>query len=160
MPAQRVAQYIEDIARNAGSLTALGNRDLASARYDPLERRKPYKGVTANLLAALYRLEQKALALRPRRPQKGRNRCFKVCHQGAANGDERVRSGKRQKVVAAGLGCMGRGLHSLSVTVPAHGHWPSGARSWGELESSRLQIPHALRPRLYSLRADSSPLLE
>ncbi len=74
------------------------------ARHDALERREADEGVAAHLLAALDRFQQKALALRPRRAQKGRDRRFQVGHERAANGHERVRPGQGQELLAAGLG--------------------------------------------------------
>ena len=71
------------------------------------------------LLAALNRLQQKTLALRPSRAQKGGDRSFQVGHQGAAHGHEGVRPGKVQELFAAGLGGTLVGFHSLSVTACA-----------------------------------------
>ena len=42
---------------------------------------EPDKGVAAHLLAALHRLQQKALPLRPRRAQKRRDRRLQVGRQ-------------------------------------------------------------------------------
>ena len=106
VPAERLAQHGKDVAFNARGLAALGDGDLAPPRHDALERREPDEGVTAHLLAALHRFQQKALALRPRRAQKGRDRRFQVGHQGAADGNERMRPGERQKLLAAGPGGM------------------------------------------------------
>ena len=82
---------------------AFSDVDLAAARDDALVRAKADEGVAAHLLAALDRLEQKALALRPRRAQKGRDRSFEVGRKCAANRNERVLFGERQKFFAAGL---------------------------------------------------------
>jgi glutamate dehydrogenase (NAD(P)+) len=84
--AERVAQHGKDVALESGRLSALGDGDLAPARHDALERREADEGVAAHLLAALDRLEQKALALRPGRAQKGRDRRFQVGRQRAADG--------------------------------------------------------------------------
>ena len=117
--AERIAQHGEDVALHVGGLAALGDGDLAAARHNALERREADEGVAAHLLAALDRLQQKALALRPGCAQKGRNRRFQVGHQGAANGHERVRPGEGQELFAAGLGGTLVGFHSLSVTAAA-----------------------------------------
>ena len=102
--AERVAKDGKDVAFNLRGLAALGDRDLASSGDDSFERREADEGVTAHLLAAFNRFEQKALALCPRRAEKGRDRRFQVGQEGAANGHEGVRPGEVQKLLAAGLG--------------------------------------------------------
>ena len=104
MSAERIAQHGKDVALNVRGLAALGDGDLAAARHDALERREADEGVAAHLLAALNRLQQKALALRPRRAQKGRDRRFQVGHERAADGNKRVRPGEGQELFAAWLG--------------------------------------------------------
>ena len=101
----------------SSGLAALGDGDVAAARHNALERREADEGVAAHLLAAFDRFQQKALALRPRRAQKGRNRRFEVGRQRAANGDERVRPGERQKLLAAGLDWIEKRLSQPSVTA-------------------------------------------
>ena len=115
--AERVAQHGEDVALHAGGFAALGDGDFAAARHDALERREADEGVAAHLLAALDRFQEKALALAPGGAQEGRNRGFEVGHERAANGDERVRPGQSQELLARGLGGAGRGFHSFSVTA-------------------------------------------
>ena len=117
--AERVAKHGEDVALNMGSLAAFGDGDLAPARHNALERREADEGVAAHLLAAFNRFQQKALALRPRRAQKGRDRRFQVGHQGAANGHKGVRPGEGQKFFAAGLGGSRCGFHSFIVAARA-----------------------------------------
>ena len=102
--AERVAQHGEDVALHAGGFAALGDGDFAAARHNALEGREADEGVTAHLLAALDRFQEKALALRPGRAQEGRNRGFQVGHERAANGDERVRPGQSQELLARGVG--------------------------------------------------------
>ena len=106
VPAERLAQHGKDVAFDARGLAALCDRNLAPPRHNALERREPDEGIAAHLFAALHRFQQKTLALRPGRAQKGRDRRFQVGHQGAADGNERVRLGERQKLLAAGPGGM------------------------------------------------------
>ena len=87
--------------------------DLAAVRHDPLVWRDADEGVAAHLLAALDRLQQKALALLPGRAQKGRDRRFQVGGQRAADGNKRVFPGERQELLAAGLDEAFRGLHRV-----------------------------------------------
>ena len=101
--AERAAQHGEDVVFNASDFSAFGDGDLAAARDDALEGRETDEGVAAHLLAALDRLEQKALALRPGGAQKGRDRGFEVGGQGAADGHQGVLFGERQKLLAGGL---------------------------------------------------------
>ena len=101
--AERVAQHGEDVAFDARGLSAFGDGDLAAAGHDALEGREADEGVAAHLLAALDRLQQKALALRPGRAQKGRDRGFEVGGEGAADGHQGVLFGERQELFAAGL---------------------------------------------------------
>ncbi len=104
VPAQRVAQNGKNIAGHARGFLALRDGNLAAARHDPLKRGEPNEGITAHLLAALDRFQKKALPLPPGRAQECRNRSFQVGHQRAVNGNQRVRSGESQKLLAAGMG--------------------------------------------------------
>ena len=88
-------------------LLAFGDGDIASARHDALVRIQADEGVAAHLLAALDRLQQKALALLPRRAQESRNRRLQIGGQGAADGHKRVLFGERQELLAAGLDGIG-----------------------------------------------------
>ena len=76
------------------------SRPRATMRLNGLQADE---GVAAHLLAALHRLQQKALAFLPRGPQKSRDRRFKIGSQGAAEGHKRVFFGERQELFAAGL---------------------------------------------------------
>ncbi len=125
--AERVAKHGEDVAFNVGGLAAFGDGDLTPTRYYALERREPDEGVPADLLAALDRFEEKALALRPRRAQEGRDGRFQIGHEGAADGDKRVCPGEGQELLAWRMNREGRGFHSLSVTAGAA--WPPDRRS-------------------------------
>ena len=82
---------------------AFGDVDLLAAGDDALVGIKPDERVAADLLAALDRLQQKALALMPRRAQKCRDRSLQIGRERAVDGDERVLFGERQKFLAAGL---------------------------------------------------------
>jgi hypothetical protein len=73
---QRLAQNFEYVAFALRCLPAFGDGDRAPPRHDPLEGLDADKGVAAHLLAAFDGLEQKALALRPRRAQKCGDRRF------------------------------------------------------------------------------------
>ena len=81
------------------------------ARHDPLVGIQPDKRVSAHLLAAFHRLEQKTLALGPRRPQKRRHRCLEIGGQRAIYGHECVLLCKRQKLFTAGLDKVRGGFH-------------------------------------------------
>ena len=96
---------------NLDDLPAFGDGDFTSARHDPLEWIEADKGVAAHLLATLYRLEQKALLLRPRCAQEAGDRRFQVGRQRATDGNERVFFGEREKLLAAGLDEIGRSFH-------------------------------------------------
>ena len=115
--AQRAAQHGEDVAIHLDNFFAFGDGDLAAARDDALEGRKADEGVTAHLLAVLDRFEHEALALRPSGAQKGRDRRFEVRREDAADGDERVLLGEREKFFAAGLDGICGSFHTLSVIV-------------------------------------------
>ena len=104
VPAERVAQHGEDVALSPSGFAALGDGDFAASRYDALEGREANEGVAAHLLAALDGFQEKALALAPGGAQEGRNRGFEVGHERAANGDERMRPGQSQELLARGLG--------------------------------------------------------
>ena len=83
---------------------ALGDGDLAPPGDDALEGREADKGIAAHLLAAFDRFQEEALALAPGRAQEGRDRGFEVGHERAVDRDERVRPGKSQELLAAGVG--------------------------------------------------------
>ncbi len=115
---ERPAQHGKDVVFKAGDFPAFGDRDLAAPRHDALEGREADEGVAAHLLAALDRLQQKALPLMPGGAQKGRDRGFQVGGQGAANGHQGVLFGEREKLLAAGLdGMAGGAFTGSSVTA-------------------------------------------
>ncbi len=103
VPTKRSAQHGKYVVLDLDDLSALGDRDLAPARHDPLERRQPDEGVAAHLLATLHRLQQKALPLRPRGAQKCRDWCFQVGGQDAADWHQGMFPGKGQKLLAIRL---------------------------------------------------------
>jgi len=103
VPTQRIAQDREDIALDVCRLLAFGDSDRPSPRHDPLVWIQPDERVTAHLLAAFHRLQQKALALLPRGAQKRRHRRLQVRHQSAVYGNQGVGFGELQELFAAGV---------------------------------------------------------
>lgn len=94
---------MKNVSFNVGGPASFSDVDLPATGDDALIRVKTDKSVAAYLFATLDRLEQKALALLPRRAQKGRYRSFEVGSKSAANRNERVLFGERQKFFVAGL---------------------------------------------------------
>jgi hypothetical protein len=101
--AKRSAQNREDVIVEARYFAAFGNDDFAAASHDPFEWGQTNEGITPNLLAALDRFKQKTFAFRPSGAQKSRNGCFQVGSENAANRDESMFFGERQKLFAGGL---------------------------------------------------------
>jgi hypothetical protein len=100
---QGTAENGKDIVFDLDYFFAFGDGDLAAAGYDALERCDADEGITAQLLAVFNRLQHEALALRPGRAQKGRDRGFEVGRQDAADRDEGMFFGEGQKLFTAGL---------------------------------------------------------
>jgi hypothetical protein len=98
-----------------GDALAFSDGDFAPASDDALEGGEADEGVAADLLAALDRLEEETLALRPGGAEEGGNRGFEIGRQRAAYGNEGVLFGEREKLFAAGLDGMGGGFHFKPV---------------------------------------------
>ena len=113
---QRIPQHREHVALEPRRPFAFRDLNLPPARHDPLVRIHADERVAAHLLPALHRLQQKALALLPRRAQKCRYRRFQIGRQRAANRHQRVLPGKRQELLAAGMDKSFGGLHKVQFT--------------------------------------------
>src|SRR5450631_4432002 len=59
--AESFAQHLEDIPLDMRRPLALGDRNAAATRYDPLVWIEPDERIAANLLSAFHRLQQEAL---------------------------------------------------------------------------------------------------
>ncbi len=116
VPAERLAQHVKDVAIDLRGPFAFGDVNLPAARHDALVRSNADECVTAYLLAALHRFQQKAFALRPRRAQKCRYRRLQVGRKRAVDGHQRVLFGECDKFLAAGLNEIRRRLHRHQCT--------------------------------------------
>ena len=113
MAAQRLLERLEDVAldRRLRSLAAiapgLGDLERAAPGDDGAIGPNADEGVAPDLLAALNRLEQKALRLVGGQAQEGGHRGFKVGRQGEVERYQGVVLRQPQELRAAGQGLLG-----------------------------------------------------